>query len=728
MADKIAGIYVEVGSDGVQKANERLAGMGPAGAKAEQAADKVKQKFAETDAVATKLEQSTSELSNVFSGKLVAGLAGTFASMSAVHKVIGETTEFDSLVQRLRGVTDSADEARAKFDELEEQSDGMMFTENQLAEAFIHMTQMGLEPAKEDLLGFANIASDTGGTVEGLANTVVDASMGMYRGLRQFGVKAKENGDMLDLTFKGTTTTVEKSSTAIMKYMVDIGNNQFAGAAARQLDTMGGSVKTLEDAWGDLFREIGRNAVGEFISTGMREAAKAVNLVTSAVEALFFTMSKKPKFEGMSAALAEWTKNATRFDNNKLTDEEQAKDDAIRRILGDIEKGSTSQSDKDLADYLSKRETLLDALANGYNFSTAALEELDRQYAAKVNAGKSVDKKDYDPKIYQGKDAVIGAAADPGQYASIKEGLLTEREKAQRDYEDKKAFLQAFAEDDTATMEKLEKNWADYLATKYKEDYDAKRQKEKEVDSLYAGYRTEYEQLLVEQEKQRQAIMDSTNLTEEQRAELILKWRKKSLSEQTQFALAQEQEILQSSVTIFEGLAGVAKNFGGEQSRVYQGLFALSRGFSIAQATMSIATGTAKALELGWPAGIAAGFQVAAQGAGLLAQITNAKWYAGSYAEGGQVGSRGGFLGVVGEHGPEIAYQGTTIVSRQDTINMLHESRAPQAPQQAPRITVVNVQQSHANAYESYMGSARGHRAFLNFLSENRTEIRSLLS
>ncbi|WP_158700232.1 hypothetical protein [Cronobacter dublinensis] len=59
----------------------------------------------------------------------------------------------------------------------------------------------------------------------------------------------------------------------------------------------------------------------------------------------------------------------------------------------------------------------------------------------------------------------------------------------------------------------------------------------------------------------------------------------------------------------------------GESSAAAKAAFAVSKGVAIAQAVINIQQGISEAIKLGWPMGIAAGLQVAAQGASIVRTI-----------------------------------------------------------------------------------------------------------
>ena len=113
--------------------------------------------------------------------------------------------------------------------------------------------------------------------------------------------------------------------------------------------------------------------------------------------------------------------------------------------------------------------------------------------------------------------------------------------------------------------------------------------------------------------------------------------RKLELEQATENQLAEiratsMQMQLAAGEQLFGGLAGLAKTFAGEQSGIYKVLFAIEKAASIASAIIAIQTGVARALSLPFPANIAAGAAVAAQGAGVVATIAST---AANFADGG---------------------------------------------------------------------------------------------
>lgn len=112
-------------------------------------------------------------------------------------------------------------------------------------------------------------------------------------------------------------------------------------------------------------------------------------------------------------------------------------------------------------------------------------------------------------------------------------------------------------------------------------------------------------------------------------------------AQSAEISQARQQLALAVASQGFADLAGVAKAAYGEQSKQYQVMFALSKGFAVAQAAVSLATNVAKASEAGFPYNIPFIIGAIAQGASIAAMIAGANFSGaggGGYAEGGWTG------------------------------------------------------------------------------------------
>jgi tape measure domain-containing protein len=132
--------------------------------------------------------------------------------------------------------------------------------------------------------------------------------------------------------------------------------------------------------------------------------------------------------------------------------------------------------------------------------------------------------------------------------------------------------------------------------------------------------------------------------------------------------LANQSMILGNAAAGFDAMAGLAKTFGGEQSKSYQALFAVSKGFAIAKAVVDMQAGISAGIALGWPMSIPAVAIAAAQGASSLSAIKGQN-FSGAFDAGGTIPA--GSVGLVGEVGPELVSGPANVTSRKDTAAML---------------------------------------------------------
>jgi len=110
--------------------------------------------------------------------------------------------------------------------------------------------------------------------------------------------------------------------------------------------------------------------------------------------------------------------------------------------------------------------------------------------------------------------------------------------------------------------------------------------------------------------------------------------------------------LLGATSDFFGQMAGAVGDYAGESSAAYKALFAVSKGFAVAQASMNLITAISNAAALPWPANIPAIAFAAAQGASLISQIRGAN-YGGGREHGGPVSADNMYR--VGEKGkPEL--------------------------------------------------------------------------
>ena len=232
------------------------------------------------------------ETAKTFNGvlKQAAGLAGAYLGLrglsSTFKSIVGVNAEFERLSGSLKTVTGSAKAAKEAFTLIEDFATATPFQLDEIVDSFIRLKAMGLDPTMEALTSYGNTASAFGKNILEFVSAVTSATVGEFERLKTFGIKAKVEGETVKFIFQGVTTEVAKNATEIERYLRSIGNINFGGAMAEQMNTMGGTMSNIEDALAKVARTIGENGLNDAIKgvldqfnnliSGTDSAAKSV--------------------------------------------------------------------------------------------------------------------------------------------------------------------------------------------------------------------------------------------------------------------------------------------------------------------------------------------------------------------------------------------------------------------------------------------------------------------
>jgi hypothetical protein len=167
-----------------------------------------------------------------------------------------------SLLSSFQGNQAAADSA---FKTIEKFATTSPYQVEEVLNAFIKLKNLGLDPSEEALTSYGNTASAMGKDLNQMIEAVADASTGEFERLKEFGIKAKSEGDKVSFTFQGVTTTIGKNSEEIQKYLMDIGNVNFQGSMDRQSETFKGRLSSLQDTFASFGDSIG-TIILEFMS------------------------------------------------------------------------------------------------------------------------------------------------------------------------------------------------------------------------------------------------------------------------------------------------------------------------------------------------------------------------------------------------------------------------------------------------------------------------------
>jgi hypothetical protein len=163
------------------------------------------------------------------------------------------------------------------------------FSLREVVSSFNILVAQGIRPTEAQLTSFADIAGGTSKSIEQFAEAVADATVGEFERLKEFGIRASKEGNQLTLSIGNFTKTINNDSDSILAALSEIGQLQFAGGAARQAATLGGSIVNLRDTVDEFLYSIGEAGFAGELS----KAIKALTGMISGNDDLAASISQK---------------------------------------------------------------------------------------------------------------------------------------------------------------------------------------------------------------------------------------------------------------------------------------------------------------------------------------------------------------------------------------------------------------------------------------------------
>lgn len=232
-----------------------------------------------TEAISSSFDQAGASMK-----KMAASVATVAASYVSLEKIIDVQRNFDKLNASLITSTGSVKNASVAFSELQQFAQTTPYGLDQAVEAFTKLVNLGLNPSARALNSYGNTASAMGKDLNQMVEAVADATTGEFERLKEFGIKASQNGGKIAFTFQGTTKVVENSSKAIEEYLTRIGEVNFAGSMSNRMKTLDGSIANLQDTFESFLLKVSQSGIGDGVKTGVDAASDALTKLSDNLE------------------------------------------------------------------------------------------------------------------------------------------------------------------------------------------------------------------------------------------------------------------------------------------------------------------------------------------------------------------------------------------------------------------------------------------------------------
>ncbi|WP_434352987.1 phage tail tape measure protein [Psychrobacter sp. HD31] len=219
-------------------------------------------------------------------GKLAVfgGAFATLTSALSLGSLVDTQRQFDVLNSQLITATGGIDQAAVAFNDLTKFASTTPYALEQSVMGFTQLKNLGLDPSMRSMRSYGNFAAAMGKDLNQMIEAVADASTFEFERLKEFGIKASQQGDKVSLTFQGVTTTVAKKAQDIKQYLLSIGETKFGEAMANRAKTLDGAISNLGDNWNSFKLAIVRGGVGEVIQDIVVNVADGLASMTSALQ------------------------------------------------------------------------------------------------------------------------------------------------------------------------------------------------------------------------------------------------------------------------------------------------------------------------------------------------------------------------------------------------------------------------------------------------------------
>lgn len=233
----------------------------------------------------TGVDKTTSQLNGLTkaAGAAAAAVVSLETAKQVFSALVDSQRNFDKLNSGLITMTGSAENAAKAFSVLQQFAKETPYGLNQAVEGFTKLVALGLNPGKEALISYGNTAAAMGKDLNQMIEAVADASTFEFERLKEFGIKSSQQADTVSFTFRGVTTTVKKNSEEIQKYLLNIGNTDFAGAMETRSKTLDGQLSSLADSFDGLVLAVAQSGFGDAVGEQAATAEDAITALTDAI-------------------------------------------------------------------------------------------------------------------------------------------------------------------------------------------------------------------------------------------------------------------------------------------------------------------------------------------------------------------------------------------------------------------------------------------------------------
>lgn len=214
---------------------------------------------------AKQLQANVKNTGGAFSklGSIAAGAFAGFSVLELGRQIIDVRAQFQKFEAVLTNLTGSNEEAKRLIATFTEFAASTPFQVEEVIDAYIKLRNTGITPTTDMVRKLGDVAAASGKGLNHVIEAFTDASTFQFERLRELGFTYATVGNKVRFTFRGVTTEVEKSTDAIQRYFIGLGDVEgIKGATEAISKTIGGQLSNLKDNFTSLLNEIGTASEG----------------------------------------------------------------------------------------------------------------------------------------------------------------------------------------------------------------------------------------------------------------------------------------------------------------------------------------------------------------------------------------------------------------------------------------------------------------------------------
>jgi len=278
------------------------------------------------------IRQSNKSVNNFSSNlKKVGGIiAGAFAIDQLIqfgNSVIQTTGEFEKFEAVLTNTLGSKSEAQKALNGIRNFAKETPFSVIELTDSFVRLANQGFKPTRDQMRKLGDVASSTGKSFLQLSEAIIDAQVGEFERLKDFGIRASKEGDRVTFTFKEVETQVDFTASSIREYLIGLGDIEgVTGASVAISETLTGSINNLGDSFDDFKDAIGQELQGNIKSviSGLKSILDTSTefLKSGGIQTFFGNLLGSLNPASGALLKAKGIAKETKFELDKLADTE----------------------------------------------------------------------------------------------------------------------------------------------------------------------------------------------------------------------------------------------------------------------------------------------------------------------------------------------------------------------------------------------------------------------